>query len=112
MLYVKDNKFTYQYDYFGYERYTVKSKKLPTGKVKLRMDFKYDGGGAGKGGTATLYVNGKKVGEGRIAKTVPGRYSMDTMDVGMDLQAPVGDEYKPPFKFTGTIEEVIIELKK
>jgi hypothetical protein len=112
VLYIKDRKLVYEYNYFGYERYIVKSKKLPTGKVKLKMDFKYDGGGAGKGGDVTLYVNGKKSGKGRIKKTIPARYSMDTMDVGMDLQAAVSDEYKPPFKFTGTIKKVTIDLEK
>lgn len=76
------------------------------------MDFKYDGGGAGKGGTATLYINGKEAGQGRIAKTVPSRFGMDSMDVGMDLQAPVSGAYKPPFKFTGTIKKVTIDLEK
>ena len=77
------------------------------------MDFKYDGGGPGKGGTATLFVNGRAAGEGRVEKTIPGRFSMDTMDVGMDLNAPVArGEYKTPYQFTGTIRSVTIELKK
>jgi arylsulfatase len=77
------------------------------------MDFKYDGGGLGKGGTATLFVNGKKAGQGRVEKTIPGRFSMDTMDVGMDLNAPVArGQYVTPYKFTGTINNVTIELKK
>ena len=78
------------------------------------MDFKYDGGGPGKGGTVTLYVNGKKAGEGRIEKTIPGRYGMDTFDIGMDLNAPVvrGGIYKTPYKFTGAIDKVTIELQQ
>jgi len=113
VLYIKDNKFAYYYDFFGIGDYKVESTALPKGKVKLKMDFKYDGGGPGKGGTATLYVNGKKAGEGRIEKTVPGRYGMDTFDVGMDLNAPVvrGEIYKAPNKFTGTIKKVTFELK-
>ena len=112
-LYIKDNKFTYYYDFFGFADYKVESTKLPTGKVELQMDFKYDGGGAAKGGTVTLSVNGKKAGEGRVEKTIPGRYSMDTFDVGMDLNAPVVRDgiYKTPYKFTGTIDKVTIELK-
>jgi hypothetical protein len=114
VLYVKDNKFTYYYDFFGYNDYKIESTALPTGKVQLRMDFKYDGGGAGKGGTVTLSVNGKKAGEGKIGKTIPGRYGMDTFDIGMDLNAPVvrGGIYKTPYNFTGTIDSVTVELKK
>ncbi len=112
VLYVQDNKLTYEYDWFGYDRYTVTSTDLPTGKVNLRMDFKYDGGGAGKGGLVTLFVNGNKAGEGRIEKTIPGRFSLDTMDVGMDQNAPVGNDYQPPFKFSGTIEKVTLSLQE
>ena len=113
VLYIKDNKFTYYYDFFGYNDYKVESTKLPTGKVTLKMDFKYDGGGFGKGATVTLFVKGKKAGKGRIEKTVPVRYGMDTFDIGMDLNAPVvrGGIYKPPFKFTGTIDHVTIDLE-
>ena len=112
VLYLKDNKFTYYYDYFGFDGYKVESTELPKGKVQLQMDFKYDGGGGGKGGTVTLSVNGKKAGEGRIDKTIPGRYSMDTFDVGMDLNAAIDREaYKTPYKFTGKIDSVTIELK-
>lgn len=64
VLYIKDNKFTYYYDFFGYNQYKIESSELPTGKVQVQMDFAYDGGGPGKGGTATLYVNGRKAGEG------------------------------------------------
>ena len=39
------------------------------------MEFAYDGGGLGKGGTATLYVDGAKVGEGRVDATVPMLFS-------------------------------------
>jgi arylsulfatase A-like enzyme len=113
VLYVKDNKFTYYYDFFGYNDYKIESTALPTGKVQLKMDFKYDGGGPGKGGTVTLSVNGKKAGEGRVEKTVPGRYGMDTFDIGMDLNAPVvrGGIYETPYKFTGSIDSVVVKLK-
>ena len=113
VLYVKDNKLVYHFNYYQYEQYSVTSTtKVPTGKVQLKMDFKYDGGGPGKGGTATLYINGKKAGEGRIKKTIPGKFGFDEMDVGMDLSGAVALEaYKPPFKFTGTIKKVTIDLK-
>jgi hypothetical protein len=114
VLYIKDNKFTYYYDFFGYNDYKIESTALPTGKVNLKMDFKYDGGGPGKGGTVTLSVNGKKAGAGRVEKTIPGRYGMDTFDIGMDLNAPVvrGGIYTTPYKFTGKIDNVTFELEK
>ena len=67
--------------------------------------------GGSSGGTGTLFINDKKVGEARIEKTVPGRFGIDTFGVGMDTGSPVSNTYQPPFAFTGTIEEVRIELK-
>jgi len=62
--------------------------------------------------TAMLFVNGKKPEEGRFGKTIPARYGMDTFDIGMDLNAPVvrGGIYKTPYKITGTIDNVKIDL--
>ena len=111
-LYVKDDKLAYDYNWFDLERTSISSAQpLPAGKVNVRYDFKYDGGGPGKGGTGTLYVNNRQVGQGKIPKTVPGRFSVESMDFGKDLQAPVSTAYKPPFKFTGTVEKVTIDIK-
>ncbi|MFX5332314.1 hypothetical protein ABTC54_19585, partial [Acinetobacter baumannii] len=75
------------------------------------FDFKYDGGGIGKGGTGTLSVDGKQVATGRINATIPGRFSFDeTFDVGEDTGTPVSEDYDVPFKFTGKIEKVVINL--
>jgi hypothetical protein len=72
---------------------------------------RYDGGGAGKGGTGTLSVNGSKVAEGRIEKTVPVVFSTDdTFDVGADWGTPVSPTYQTPFEFTGTLNQVTIEV--
>ena len=42
-----------------------------TGRETCIVDFTYDGGGIGKGGEGTLTVDGKKVAEGRMEKTLP-----------------------------------------
>ena len=110
---VQKGKPTFHYNFLGLERYTITSSEpLPKGKCTIRFDFAYDGGGKGKGGTGTLSVNGKKVGEGRIAKTVPIYFSTDdTFDVGEDWGTPVSPTYKPPFKFTGTLKKVTVEVR-
>lgn len=89
------------------------SEPVPAGKSTVRFDFAYDGaaGELGKGGTGTLFINDKKVGEARIEKTVSGRFGIDTFGVGMDTGSPVPNTCQPPFAFTGTIHEVRIELK-
>jgi len=114
-LYVKDGKPAYDYNFIGLQRFTIaSSEKLPEGKSTIRFDFAYDGEGMGKGGNATLYLNDKKVGEGRIDHTQAIVFSADeTADVGIDLATPVvetiGSEKKS--KFTGHIPKVVVEIK-
>jgi len=56
-LYAKDGTPTFVYNYLGLDEYKVSaSSKLPTGKATVRMDFAYDGGDPGSGGTAPLYL--------------------------------------------------------
>jgi hypothetical protein len=75
------------------------------------IDFNYDGGGIGKGGTATIMVDGKQVAQGRIERTIPFRISADeTLDIGEDTGTPVSEDYQVPFKFTGVLTKVAIQL--
>ena len=60
----------------------------------------------------TLYVDGAKVGEGRVARTHAFLFSMDeTMDVGCDVGVPVSPDYGPRGNaFNGTIKWVQIDI--
>ena len=109
-LYIKDGKPVYEYNYMAHERYKVASSEtLWLGPAVIRVDFKYDGG-VGKGGTAALFINDKKVGEGRIEKTCPSRFGPENFDVGMESGSPVSEEYRPPFAYTGVIKKVQIRI--
>ena len=74
----------------------------------MRVEFAYDGGGLGKGGNVTLYVDGAQVGEGRVDATVPMLFSADeTTDVGTDSATPVTDDLSPKeVHFTGRVKWV------
>ena len=113
-LYVLDSKPVFHYNTAGVARYTVAAKdKLKPGKHSISVDFEYDGGGFGKGGTATMMVDGKKVAKGRLERTLPFRISLDeTLDIGEDTGTPVSEDYKTPFEFTGDLEKVVVKLKK
>jgi len=113
-FYLQDGKPTYTYNWLGLKSYTVAAgQALPTGKASIRFDFVYDGGGVGKGGAGTLYVNGKNVATGRIDQTQCCAFSADEgADVGADEGTPVTDAYQGPFKFTGKIDKVTVELKE
>ena len=114
-LYLKDGKPTYTYNWLGLERYTVvASQPLAPGKATIRLEFAYDGGGIGKGGMGTLFVNDQKVGEGRIEKTQCCVFSADEgADVGIDDGTPVSEDYKAgeESKFSGKIFKVTVALK-
>ena len=91
----------------------VGNQKLTPGVHTIAFDFTYDGGGIGKGGNGTLLVDGTKVAEGRMEKSLPFRFSLDeSFDVGQDTGTPVIDEYdaKMPFAFTGTLRKVEFKL--
>ncbi|MBA4153617.1 arylsulfatase [Flavobacterium sp.] len=114
-LYIINGTLAYDYNFLGLQRFTVESgQKLTPGKHTVKFDFAYDGGGLAKGGLGTLYIDGKKVGEGRIERTQPGIFSADeTVDVGIDLATPVveriGAEAKS--KFNGSIPKLVVEIK-
>jgi arylsulfatase len=114
-LYVKDGMPAYDYNFLGLQRFTIAAtEKLNPGKTTIRFEFAYDGGGLAKGGTGIIFVNDKKVGEGRIARTQPMVFSADeTADVGIDLGTPVvetiGAEHAS--KFTGKIHKVTIDVQ-
>jgi len=113
-LYMKGGKVAYVHNWMDKEYYTISSKKaVPAGKATIHYEFAYDGGDPGSGGKGTISVNGTKVAEGRIEKTVPFLFSADeTADVGLDNATPVTQEYKKrDNEFTGKIAKVTVELK-
>lgn len=112
-LYMDKGKPVFCYNHAGQKEYFILSKKaIPAGKHKLVMDFKYDGGGVGKGGNVTLSLDGKEIATGRVDATVPIRFSTEeTFDVGEDTSTPVTLKYDVPFKFTGIIDKVVVDYK-
>jgi len=114
-LYLADGKPAFAYNWIGRQTSTVAaSEAIPAGRATIALDFAYDGGGLGKGGMATLSVNGRKVAEGRIANTVANAFSLDEgADVGMDEDTPVTEAYRagPTSRFTGKIDRVTVEAK-
>ena len=112
-FYLKDGTPTYHYSFIGLDRVTVTAASaLAAGEHQLRMEFAYDGGGLGKGGTVTLYVDGDQVGSGRVERTHAYVFSLDeTTDVGCDTGSPVCNDYPAADNgFTGTINWIRIDL--
>ena len=112
-FYVVDGKPTYTYNWVGLEIYTVSSsEKVQPGKHTLKFDFAYEGG-RGAGGVGTIYLDDKKIGEGKIGKTNSNTFGIDeSADVGVDENTPVVLTYKGKEKFPGKINKVTIDLRK
>jgi arylsulfatase A-like enzyme len=112
-LYLKNGKPAFTYNLLGLQSTDIiADQPLQPGNYKLVYDFKYDGGGLGKGGVGTIYVNDKKVVEKRLEKTQPGIFSVDDLaDIGTDDGTHVAD-YGASAKFNGKINYVTVERKK
>ena len=110
-LYAKDGKPKYCYNFYGMEEYYIEGKeKLPAGTHQVRIEFAYDGGGLGKGGNVTLYVDGKAVGSGRVEQTEMMVFSADeTCDIGTETGSPVTKDYMTR-KFSGDVNWVEIDV--
>jgi arylsulfatase A-like enzyme len=112
-LYAKEGKPAFCYNLFGLQQFKVYGDApIPSGEHQARMEFVYDGGGLGKGGMITLFVDGKPVGQGRVDATVPMVFSADeTTDIGSDSATPVSDDYGPKdSEFTGRVEWVQLDI--
>ncbi len=113
-LYVKDGIPAYDYNFLGMQRSSVAAATpLAPGKAIIRFEFDYDGGGLGKGGDGTLFVNDTQVAEGRIEHTQGMIFSADeTADVGIDLGTPVVERLgaEKASRFTGHVTKVTIEV--
>jgi arylsulfatase len=114
-LYVERGKPRYTYNLFGLRQFHVEGgAAIGAGSHQVRAEFAYDGGGLGKGGTVTLYVDGAEVGRDRVEGTVPMVFSADeTADLGEDTGSPVSEHYtSEESRFDGVVNWVQIDIGK
>ncbi|MGW7595027.1 arylsulfatase, partial [Streptomyces rubiginosohelvolus] len=98
VLYVKDNRLVYEYNFLG-KRYTVTSdEELPTGPAELAFEFVKTGDMQGVG---HLYVSGRPVGSEDIPQVLPHFLGWQGLDVGRDTLSPSSPSYDGEFAFTG-----------
>jgi arylsulfatase len=112
-LYCKGGKLKYCYNLLGIQHFFAESASaVPAGTHQVRAEFKYDGGGLGKGGTVSLFVDGKNVGQAKVAATAAMVFSADDgLDVGEDSGAPVSPDYGPTGnEFNGRIRGVQLAI--
>ncbi|MCP9272507.1 arylsulfatase [Mycolicibacterium sp. CAU 1645] len=112
-LYVHEGRLTFCYNFLTLKYTVVRSADvLAAGDREVRIEFGYDGGGVGLGGTVTLFVDGAAVGAGHVERTVPAAFSAsETCTVGADPGSPVSQEYPAgKNRFTGGIAWVQIDV--
>ncbi|MDD2600310.1 MAG: arylsulfatase [Kiritimatiellae bacterium] len=116
-LYMQGGKLHYVYNYVGTQFFHVESDiAVPAGRHKLRFEFEVTGkpdikNGKGAPGRGQLYIDGKLVGQVKIPLTMPLSLGLGGgFMCGADSGSPVWDKYKPPFKFTGKIYTVTVDV--
>ncbi|HVJ37342.1 MAG TPA: arylsulfatase, partial [Stenotrophomonas sp.] len=111
-LYLREGKPVFVYNFLGMARPTFTSEvAVAKGRSTVSVKFDYDGGGMGKGGKVTLAIDGKEVANGRLEHTVPIQFSItEGLDIGMDNGSAVDWTYQLPFRFSGKIHEVTVEI--
>ena len=110
-FFVQNNRLQFVYNFFGLERYNVvATEAIAPGAARLRMDFTSTGNDQG---TAALFINDRKVGEGPIARTVPLTFGLsEGLTAGRDPSTPVTESYQAPFAFTGKLKKVVLQVKE
>ena len=87
---------------------------MPAGRATIGLDFTHDGGGPGKGGAATLSVNGQQIAQERIART-PANVSLldEGSDLGLDEDTHLTEAQEAGAKsrLIGTIDKVTIQVR-
>jgi arylsulfatase A-like enzyme len=114
-LYANGGKAKFVYNVLGIKSFAIEATKpIPTGKTQVRMEFAYDGGGMSKGGTVTLFCDGKEVGKGRVEQTQGFIFSADeTTDIGYESGTTVSPDYTAhSSRFNGKVHWVQIDLGK
>ncbi|MCI0387638.1 MAG: arylsulfatase [Acidobacteria bacterium] len=115
-FYIKNRRLHYIHNYLGLKQYKVTSNvDVPEGAVKLRYEFEPTGKadlskGKGAPGRGQLYINNKMVGNAEFATTVPNTFGIEGLSCGYDFGEAVTHDYKAPFRFTGTIKRVVVDV--
>lgn len=87
---------------------------IPAGDVTVKMLFEADEPTPSSGGHVSLWAGGTLIGEGDMPRTVPIAFSSYAgMAIGRDNGLVVDLDYadRAPYAFTGTVHEVVFDLK-
>ncbi len=115
-LFVQARRLHYVHNYVGRGLYKVSTPEpLPTGAHQLRFEFEPTGQpdlaqGRGAPGRLQLYVDGTLAGEAEAPVTTPFILNPGAITCGANPGSPVTPDYPTPFRFTGTLHSVTIDV--
>jgi len=115
-FYVQDGRLHYVHNWVGREHFAVASTEpVPSGDHDLRFEFEPKGEpelakGHGMPGRFQLYVDDQLVGAGEAPFTTPFAFNPGALTCGADPGSTVTDAYAAPFRFTGTLRKVTVDL--
>jgi arylsulfatase len=115
-FYVQDGRLHYAHNYVGRATYQVSATdKLPSGRHQLRFEFEPTGKpdilqGKGSPGRAQLYVDGRLLAQDEFPVTTPIAFNPGGLTCGANPGSPVTTDYQAPFRFTGTLHTVTVDL--
>ncbi len=110
-FFIQQNKLNFVYN-TGIEKYVIHSDQtISAGKSLVRIQFDFEEKKPNSTANAALYINDKKVGEGKIGRTVSSVFSHEGLNIGLDDLTTVADTYKAPYAYTAVINKIIIDLQ-
>ncbi len=115
-FYVKDGRLHYTHNYVNRARYTVSSHDgLRAGRHQLRFEFQPTGqldiaAGKGSPGLAMLYLDGQPAGQSEFPVTTPLAIHPGGLTCGANPGLAVTPDYQAPFRFTGVLHAVTLDL--
>ena len=113
---MKDGALHYVHNYVSRSLHGVSSPEpVPAGAHELRFEFEPTGEpdlpkGRGAPGRLQLYVDGTLVAEGEAPVTIPFAINPGALTCGSNPGSPVTPEYSSPFRFTGTLHSVTVDV--
>jgi hypothetical protein len=108
-LHLLDGRLRYVHNLYGKERHVIEAQDVvSSGAHTLRFTYDKDDR---RGGMATLMVDGQVVAEGLIKRFTPSGFNGVGVGLtcGYEWGPSVGEGYRAPFPFTGTIIEAVVE---
>jgi len=112
-LWLADGRLHYAHNFVSMEEARVVADRPVTpGRHGLGVRYDHGAGRDGVAGVATLVIDGEPVGSVEVPHFTLTRWSIcgDGLTIGYSMALPVVRDFASPFRFTGTIEQVVIDV--